>query len=241
MSNKIRINKYLSSCGLGSRRKVEEFILDSKIKINGKTVHSLSELVDTDNDIVEYNNRIISAISAKYYLILNKPKGYITTVNDERGRPTVMDLIPGEFKNVKVNPVGRLDMDSEGLLLLTNDGDAAYKLTHPRFQITKEYIVELDVPLKQEDRIKIEKGIILYGMKTNPAKIVILDRKKKTVKITLTEGKKRHIRITFSKLSYKVRSLKRISYGPIRLANLKAGSCRKLNKIEIEKLKELFN
>ncbi|MBN2039274.1 MAG: rRNA pseudouridine synthase [Spirochaetes bacterium] len=240
MNNKIRINKFLSLCGSGSRRKVEAFIQNKQVKINGKVIHSFSEFVDIDNDIVELNNKVLRTIDDKHYILLNKPRGYITTVNDERGRPTVMDLIPEIYKKVRVNPVGRLDLDSEGLLLLTNDGDLAYKLTHPKFEITKEYIVKLNLPLAKDDRIKIENGIILYGVKANPSRIVFLDKEKKTIKITLTEGKKRHIRVTFSKFSYKVKNLKRVSYGPLRLSNLKTGFFRKLTKTEIEKLQNLF-
>jgi 23S rRNA pseudouridine2605 synthase len=237
MSNKVRINKYLTLCGLGSRRKVEEYVLDRKIKINGKPVDSLSCVVDVDNDKVEFNNSVLNIINKKYFLMLNKPRGYITSVSDEQGRPTVMDLIPERFKKAMVSPVGRLDMDSEGLLLFTNDGDAAYRLTHPKYGIKKEYIVELNIPLKEEDRIKMEKGVFLYGEKTNPAVVENTGNTKKTVKMTISEGRKRHIRMTFEMFSYKVKKLKRIAFGPIRLRNLDAGSYRLLKEDEIKKLR----
>ncbi len=236
MNNKIRINKYLMLCGLGSRRKVEEFVLNRKIIINGRPVDSLSFNVDVEEDRVELNGSVLRPISKKYYIILNKPRGYITSVSDDHGRPTVMDLIPDRYKKVMISPVGRLDMDSEGLLLLTNDGDTAYRLIHPKFGIKKEYIVELNNPLKEEDKIKIEKGVYLYGERTNPSMIEYAKNTKKIIKMIISEGKKRHIRMTFEMFSYKVKKLKRISFGPIKLKNLDTGSCRLLKEDEIRKL-----
>jgi 23S rRNA pseudouridine2605 synthase len=237
MDNKIRINKYLSSCGLGSRRKVEELIENKKIMVNGQIIHNLALTVDPEKDIVKYKNQELKLIEKFYYLILNKPKGYLTSVSDDHNRPIVMDLIPEKYKRAMINPVGRLDKDSEGLLLFTNDGDAAYKLTHPKFKIKKEYIVELDKPLLNEDKIKIEKGVFLYGEKTRPAKIES-QLNNKVIKISITEGKKRHIRLTFHKFSYKVKKLKRIAFGPIKLGHLFSGSHRLLRKDEIRKLQQ---
>ncbi|MBN2401561.1 MAG: rRNA pseudouridine synthase [Spirochaetes bacterium] len=237
MSKKIRINKYLTLCGLGSRRKVEEYIRNNKIKVNGELIKSLSYIVDADNDKLEFNNKTLSCIEKKYFIILNKPKGYITSLKDEHERPTVMDLIPDRFKKAMINPVGRLDKDSEGLLLFTNDGETAYRLTHPKFKIKKEYIVELNDPLKEEDKIKIEKGVFIYGERTNPAMLACIDSSKKIIKMTISEGKKRHIRLTFDIFSYKVKKLKRVAFGPIRLKNLYSGSYRLLREDEIKKLR----
>lgn len=237
MSKKIRINKYLTLCGLGSRRKVEEYIRNNKIKVNGELIKSLSYIVDADNDKLEFNNKTLSCIEKKYFIILNKPKGYITSQKDEHERPTVMDLIPDRFKKAMINPVGRLDKDSEGLLLFTNDGETAYRLTHPKFKIKKEYIVELNDPLKEEDKIKIEKGVFIYGERTNPARLDCMDSSKKIIKMTISEGKKRHIRLTFDIFSYKVKKLKRVAFGPIRLKNLYSGSYRLLREDEIKKLR----
>jgi 23S rRNA pseudouridine2605 synthase len=236
MNKKIRINKYLTLCGLGSRRKVEEYVLNNKIKINGKPINSLSFIVNADIDKVEFNNALLNLIDKKYFLILNKPKGYVTSLKDEHERPTVMDLIPDRFKKAMVSPVGRLDMESEGLLMFTNDGDIAYKLTHPKFGIKKEYIVELNNPLKEEDKVKIEKGVYLYGERTNPAELENMDNSKKIIKMTISEGRKRHIRLTFNMFSYKVKKLKRIAFGPIKLRNLYSGSYRLLREDEIKKL-----
>jgi 23S rRNA pseudouridine2605 synthase len=236
MNNKVRINKYLSMCGLGSRRKVEEYILNGEIKINREVVNSLSAIIDLNSDVVELKNNVIKIQNKKYFIILNKPKGYVTTVNDEQGRPTVMDLIPERYRAAMVTPVGRLDMNSEGLLLMTNDGDTAYKLSHPKFGIRKEYIVEIERPLQEPDKLKIEKGIYLYGEKTKPAKLEIIDKSGKIILMTISEGKKRHIRLSFDKFSYKVKRLKRISFGPLKLGKLYSGSYRLLREDEVKKL-----
>ena len=241
MSGNIRINKYLTLCGLGSRRKVEDYILQNKIKINGKIINSLSFIVDSDKDRVEYNNYVLKINNEKYFLILNKPKGYITSTKDEQGRPTVMDIIPERFKKAMVAPVGRLDKDSEGLLLLTNDGDIANKLTHPKYGIKKEYIVELNKDLNEKDKAKMEKGVFLYGEKTNPAEIESLNNSKKIIKVTISEGKKRHIRLTFNLFSYKVKKLKRVAFGPLRLKNLYSGSYRMLKEFEVKKLRKALS
>ncbi len=236
MNKKIRINKYLSQCGLGARRKVEEYVISNKITINGKPVRSLATLVDTESDIVRLDKRVLSLINRRYYLLLNKPRGFITSVKDENNRSTVMDLIPGQYKSAGVTPVGRLDKDSEGLLLFTNDGDMAYRLMHPGFKIKKEYVVELDRKLAEHDKLQIETGVVLYGKRTNPARIDIIDPKKNIIKIIISEGKKRQIRLMFDQFSYKVISLKRVALGPIRLDRLPSGSFRLLRKDELRKL-----
>jgi 23S rRNA pseudouridine2605 synthase len=149
-----------------------------------------------------------------------------------------MDLLPERYKRAAVYPVGRLDLDTEGLLLLTNDGDLAYNLTHPGFGVKKEYIVQLDKPLKAEDRARIEKGVVIEGEKTGPAEIQLSDKSDKSLKITISEGKKRQIRLTFSGLDYKVKHLKRISFGSLRLGRLRTGAYRSLHDREIASLKK---
>lgn len=238
MKNRIRINKYLSQCGLGSRRKVEAFILSGRISINGRVIRSLSSTVDIDVDIVELDDTRLNPIRESYYLILNKPRGYITSMSDERGRPIVMDLIPERYKKAMIFPVGRLDKDTEGLLLLTNDGCLAYKLNNPKYGITKEYIVELDKPLKNSAKAKIEKGIFLYGTQTRPATIDFLDKSRKLINFIITEGKKRHIRMTFRNFSYRVKELKRVSYASIKLGKMNSGSFRLLEDKELSALKK---
>lgn len=237
MNKRIRINKYLSQCGLGARRKVEEYVISNRVTVNGEPVRSLATLVDVDSDIVKFDNKELRLINELYYLLLNKPRGVITSVKDELNRQTVMDLIPAKYRSAGVVPVGRLDKDSEGLLLLTNDGETAYRLTHPGFQVKKEYILKLDKSLEERDKLQIERGVVLYGNRTNPARIFIIDSGKNIIKISISEGKKRQIRLMFDRFSYKVLTLKRTALGPLRLGKLPSGSFRLLKKDEIKKLK----
>ncbi len=239
---KVRLNKYLASCGLGSRRKVEEYILSGKIKINNKTSKKLALFIDPEIDLVEYNNKRIKPAVNFHYIILNKPKGYITTLSDELGRPTVMDLIPEKFRKEGIFPVGRLDMDTEGLLLLTNDGTLANRLSHPRYSIDKKYLVEINRPLEEGDLKKITKGIFLpqIGSRTGKAGIEIINDPGTKILITLREGKKRQIRYTFIKLGYKIKYLKRIGYASLSVRGIKRGSFRLLKENEIKILKKQF-
>jgi pseudouridine synthase len=234
----MRINQFLSHAGVGSRRKVEEFILEGLVKINGKTVTELSTTLDPDVDVVVFKRKRI-IIERYYYLLLNKPKGYITTMDDLQNRPKVIDLIPDRYKLAGVVPVGRLDRDTEGLLLMTNDGEVAYVLTHPKYEVSKEYIVELDRPLDEEAADKIKKGVFMYGKRTNPAEITYIDDSRKKIRLRIREGKKRQIRITFSLFSYKVKKLKRISFGPLLLKGIHSGTFRVLNNREISTLKKI--
>lgn len=234
----IRINKFLVLCGLGSRRKVEDLITGGRVKINGDAVMNLAYQVDPSNDTVVVNKKNVKPFSKYYYMMLNKPKGFITTMDDLENRSIVMDLIPERFKAAGIFPVGRLDKDTEGLLLLTNDGDLAYRLTHPSFEISKEYVVLLDRPLSEDDKKRIEGGVFMYGRKTNRAFIQSLDKSGKNVKIIITEGKKRQIRITFSFFGYKVKKLKRTVFGPVRLSGVNSGSYRLLKDNEVRALKK---
>ena len=236
-----RINKYLSLCGLGSRRKVEELILGGKILINEKKTTDLSTKIDTKTDVVKYNNKVLNPINKYTYLILNKPVGYVTSMDDEKNRPIVMDLIPEKYRKEGIFPVGRLDKDSEGLLLLTNDGDLANKLNRPEYKIPKEYILELDKPLETKEKKIIEKGLFIHQLmlKTRPAKVEVLNDTNHLVKVTLKEGKKRQLRFTFQNMGFKVKKLIRISYGPLNLTGLNKGSHRTLKGKEISYLKSL--
>ncbi len=236
----MRINKYLSLCGLGSRRKVEELVEKGRVRVNGSVVRDLSCRIDPDADIVELDGTALN-LQRYYYIMLNKPKGYITSVSDEMGRAVVMHLIPEKYRRAGVVPVGRLDKDSEGLLLLTNDGDTAYRLTHPRFDIEKQYQVTLDKPLDEKAKKSIEKGVYLYGEKAKPAVITSLSLDERNVKVAIREGKKRHIRLSFDKFGYKVRKLKRISFGPLTLGGLHSGDHRLLHEREIKALKKVVS
>ena len=235
---KIRLNKYLTLCGLGSRRSVEPLITSGKIRINGRVEKNLGVYVETETDQVEYDGRQIHLHRQFHYIILNKPKGYITTTRDEKGRPTVMDILPEKYMRTGVFPVGRLDRDSEGLLLLTNDGDLAHRLTHPGYKVTKEYIIELDRPLSREHKSKAEKGVFIHQLKikTRPARIRVLTHTPHIVQVFISEGKKRQLRYTFSNMGYHVQKLTRVSYGPLQLKGLHRGSHRSLRGKEIKAL-----
>ena len=236
-----RINKYLSLCGLGSRRKVEELILSGKIFINDKRIKDLSIKINSETDIVKFNNIILHPIKKYTYLILNKPGGYVTSMDDEKNRPIVMDLIPEKYRREGIFPVGRLDKNSEGLLLLTNDGDLANKLNRPEYKISKEYILELDKPIETKNIKLVKKGLYLHQIKikTRPAKVELLNDTKNLIKVTLQEGKKRQLRFTFQNMGFKVKKLIRITYGPLNLTGLNKGSHRPLKGKEISQLKTL--
>jgi 23S rRNA pseudouridine2605 synthase len=229
---KVRIAKYLAACGLLSRRKNEELILSGKIKVNGKVVKNLSCKVSSE-DSVEYNGNFLKP-QENIVIALNKPPGYLSTVKDDFKRKTVLSLV----KDLKLRlfPVGRLDNNSRGLIFLTNDGDFAYKVTHPKFQISKVYIVEINNVIGIKEIIKIKKGIKIEDRKMVPLGIRILRNEKgySIIEIKIVEGRKRIVRKTFSKLGYEVVDLKRIQIGGFKLGNIKEGNYKVLNKKEIE-------
>jgi 23S rRNA pseudouridine2605 synthase len=229
---KVRIAKYLAECGLLSRRKNEELILSGKIKVNGKVVKNLSCKVSNE-DNVEYNDNFLKP-QENILIALNKPSGYLSTVKDDFKRKTVLSLV----KDLKLRlfPVGRLDNNSRGLIFLTNDGDFAYKVTHPKFKISKVYIVEINNVIGIKEIIKIEKGIKIEDREMVPLDIRILRNEKghSIIEIKIVEGRKRIVRKTFSKLGYEVVDLKRIQIGGFKLGSIKEGNYKVLNKKEIE-------
>lgn len=233
---KYRVNKFIAKCGIASRRGAEKLIESGKIKINNAVTKDLSTIIDSEQDVVEFNGEILTPHEIKYYIILNKPKGYITTMSDPFERKCIKSLLPEKFIEAGVSPVGRLDKDTTGLLLLTNDGDTAYKLTHPKYDCEKSYIVQIDNPLEEKHKLKIEKGVYFREFHAKPCRIDFPNDNPRTVKITISEGKKRQIRITFAKFGYKVRKLKRISLGPILLGKLETGMHRRLKKHEEKNL-----
>lgn len=241
MEKRIRLNKYLSLCGFGSRRGVEDLIREGRVSQNGARITNLAIMVDPATDSITVDGREISPRKKFLYIILFKPKGYITTMEDERNRPIVMDLIPQRFRDEGVFPVGRLDKDTEGLLLFTNDGDLAHSMNHARFGITKQYIVNIDKPLEEQDKKTIEKGMYLHqiDVRTRGAIVELMDNTGKYLQVTLSEGKKRQIRYTFQNLGYKVTALRRITYGPLTLKGLTRGTHRVLRPGEVEELKKI--
>ena len=226
----VRIQKYLSEAGICSRRKGEEYITQGLIKINGKVITELGTKIDTSKDKIELNKKIIIAKNRSVYIMLNKPVGIVTTCAkyDER---SVLDLI--KIKE-RVYPVGRLDKDSEGLLLLTNDGVVAYRLTHPKFEHEKEYEVTVNKNYTKEQISKLSQGVKLFGENTNPTRIKRVNKNKFT--IILTEGKNRHIRRVCRKVGLEVVKLKRVRIVNLRVGDLKVGEYRELTKVELSNL-----
>ena len=234
----VRLQKFLADCGVCSRRKAEEYILSGKVKVNNNIVTELGTKVDEMKDKVYFNNKLVNIENSKVYIMLNKPEGCVTTAKEQFNRKTVFDYI-----NIKerVVPVGRLDYDTSGLLLLTNDGDLTYKLTHPKHSIKKVYIAKVyGVPNKKKlDTFK--KGIIINGYKTLPSNIEILqnDNKYSVLKISISEGKNRQIRKMCEAIGHRVISLKRIAIEKLSIGNLKIGEYRYLNKDEVKYLKKI--
>jgi|SRR5579884_723260 len=235
-----RLQKVIAKAGIASRRHAEELILEGRVQVNGAVVTQLGTKVDIAKDHVKVNGKRIQIEPHKIYLLLNKPKGYITSVHDPQGRPTVMDLISDVRE--RVYPVGRLDYDSEGLLLLTNDGDLAEALMHPRSGIDKTYWVKVKGHLTEEKIKKIAQGgISLPGGKSAPARIRPLRKTSEHdwVEIILHEGKRRQIRLMIEKIGHDVLKLKRVGYAFLDLGDLSPGAYRRLTPTEVKRLKAL--
>lgn len=233
-----RLQKFMASCGIASRRKCEELILSGKVKVNGVVVTELGVKVNGNKDKIEYNEKIIKPEEKKVYILLNKPEGYITSVKDEKNRKTVLDIVKVEER---IYPIGRLDYDSSGLLLLTNDGDIYNKIIHPRVEITKKYIAVVQSEFKKQELEKFKKGVDIGGYITAKAEIKVLkyEDDKTTVEIGIHEGKNRQIRKMCAALNHNVLALKRISIGKIKLGNLKRGEYRDLTREELNYINSL--
>ncbi|RDY27992.1 rRNA pseudouridine synthase [Romboutsia weinsteinii] len=235
----MRINKYIASCGIASRRKAEEIILDARVKVNGRIVEELSFNIDEENDIVEVDGKVVS-LSEKYvYIVLNKPEGYITTVKDQFDRPSVLDLV-SDIKE-RVYPIGRLDYETSGLLILTNDGDLTYKLTHPKHEVDKTYLALVKGTPSAEEARNFESGLQIEDYTTAPAKIKIVDinREKNYSKceIKIHEGRNRQVRKMCRAINHPVLRLRRVAMGNIGLKGVEVGKYRHLTKEEVEYLK----
>lgn len=233
-----RLQKYMSNCGVASRRKCEEIILAGKVKVNGVLVNEVGVKVNPLKDTVEYEGKIISKEENKVYIMLNKPEGYISSVKDEKGRDTILDIVKVKER---IYPIGRLDYDSSGLLLLTNDGEIYNKIIHPRVEIIKKYIAVVKGEVTEKDIKKFEIGIDIGGYITAPAelKIISIDKDVSTIEIGIHEGKNRQIRKMCAALNHEVLSLKRIAIGDIKLGYLKRGEYRNLNNDEINYINTL--
>lgn len=235
--NGVRLQKFLANCGVASRRKCEELILDGKISVNGEIVKELGIKIDPTVDKVTYCGKYVQNIKNMVYILLNKPIGYVTTAKDQFNRETVLDLIKVKERVV---PVGRLDMYTSGALILTNDGDFVYKVTHPKHEITKTYTVTLNGIIDKEAVDKLRKGVEIDEYVTRPAKVKILktDEEKNIsrLEITIHEGKNRQVRKMCEAVGSKVIALHRSKIGDISVRSLKIGSWRFLNDYEVQKL-----
>lgn len=239
----MRINKFLAQAGLGSRRKVEELITSGKVKVNGKVTTLLFSDIK-DSDIVMCENKQVKLTQNFVYYKLHKPKGYVTTSSDDKNRKTVMDLMRGV--HTRVFPVGRLDYETEGLLLLTNDGEIANILTKPNSKVEKSYVVTIEGELNKEEILKLSKGIDIGGYKTKPCSVQVVETDKlhSKIKITITEGKNRQVRKMMEAVGKQVQFLKRVSVGEIQLGGLSRGEYKQLNQKELKylnNLKEKYN
>ena len=230
----IRINKFISNSGVCSRRQADELILKGKVYLNNKKIKTLGIKISNE-DTVKIDGKIISK-EKKEYLILNKPKDFITTLNDPQNRKTVKGLIKGATKK-RLYPVGRLDRNTTGLLIFTNDGELSKKLTHPSYKIKKIYHVEIEKAIELNDFKIIENGIKLDGEKIKVDRIAILDKEKKNIGLEIHIGKNRIVRRIFEHLNYKVKKLDRVMIGSITKKNLKRGSWRFLKDSEVRLLK----
>ena len=230
--------KALTEAGAGSRRTLTDAIKQGKVTVNNQPVESFHHPIDPEKDTIRFDGDIVDLQPvAPVYLMLNKPKGYLSTSRDERGRPTVIDLLPEEYRSLRLHPAGRLDEDSTGLLLLTNDGDLTHRLTHPRFEHEKEYLVYIKGSLSQPEKRKLERGIRLEDGMTSPAQVRdISDSPPYNYSITIHEGRKRQVRRMFERVKHPVIELKRVRIGKLTLGNLAEGEVIELDSRGIEAL-----
>ncbi len=235
----MRLQKYLSEAGIASRRKAEEHIAAGRVEVNGKTVREMGFLVNPDRDEVRYMGNVVRVEQDKVYLMMNKPAGCVCTCKDEKGRETVMHYLPDSHP--RLYPVGRLDFTSEGLLILTNDGELANKIMHPKNKVDKKYIAVVDSEVTEEDLERLSKGVTLEdGYKTAPAvfKLLSASKNRSEVLCVIREGKNRQIRRMFDAVEKNVQYLKRVAIGDINLGNLKKGQTRPLTEEELKILRK---
>ncbi len=235
----LRLQKFLAEAGIASRRKAEQFIVMGKVEVNGKVVTELGTKIDTEKDTVLYEHKKVVLKQKLIYIMLHKPEGYVTTVKDQFQRATVIDLLKGVTE--RVYPVGRLDYDTSGLLLLTNDGDLTYRLTHPKHNIEKTYEAKLFGTPSEQNIIQFHRGVSIDGKKTEPAKLEILQKGEKysIVRIVIQEGRNRQVRKMCDAIKHPVSQLKRIGTGKLFLNDLEKGKYRYLTEKEIQYLKNL--
>ncbi|MHC1747379.1 MAG: pseudouridine synthase [Cellulosilyticaceae bacterium] len=233
----MRLQKYLATAGVASRRKAEEYILEGKVTVNGEVITTLGTIVSED-DCITYNGKLVKLEEEHVYYILNKPVGYVTTASDEKDRATVIDLMKGVEK--RVFPVGRLDYTTSGLLIMTNDGDLTYTLTHPKHQVNKTYEAKVKGFVKPDTIEQLKNGVMIDGRKTARAGVKVLSTNTNTtlLSITIHEGRNRQVRKMCSVVGHEVLTLQRVSVGKLTLTGLKVGEYRKLTPEEVNYLKQ---
>lgn len=234
----MRLQKFLATCGVASRRKSEELIINGRVKVNGNIITEMGFKVNPEVDQVLVDNKSVALEERKIYILLNKPTGYVTTVSEQFNRKKVTDLVNVPYR---IFPVGRLDYNTSGLLILTNDGELTYKLTHPKFEIQKVYVAKIkDIPTK-EKLSEFESGLKIENYITAPAKIKILKEHNDgcIVEITIREGKNRQVRKMCDAIGHPVLELKRVKMGRVHIGNLEVGNWRYFTEREIEYLKQL--
>jgi 23S rRNA pseudouridine2605 synthase len=230
--------KVLTEAGAGSRRRMADAIKNGRVEVNGEPVENFRHPVNLETDRVSVNGKPVDLKPRRtVYLMVNKPADIITTTSDERGRRTVLDILPEKYRHLRLYPVGRLDKDSTGLLLLTNDGELTYRLTHPRFEHEKEYLIQIDGVLRPDEKRKLEKGFELEDGMTYP--VVVKEIKSPppfNYSIIMHEGRKRQVRRMLANLGYQVLAIKRIRMGSLNLGNLREGATRELTSVEVRTL-----
>jgi len=231
--------KALTMSGIGSRRRLADAIKQNRVAVNGKVIEDFRYPVDMGKDRVTIDGRPVKlSVEQPVYLLLNKPGGVISTVRDERGRRTIIDCLPQKYCNLRLYPVGRLDKDSTGLLLLTNDGELTHKLTHPSFENEKEYLVRVSTRLQSSEKRKLEQGVELEDGKTHPALVKeVPSLPQFSYSVTIHEGRKRQVRRMFDSIGHCVLSLKRIRMGNLTLGDLGEGMSRELTVGEVRGLR----
>lgn len=234
----MRLNKYIADAGICSRRKADELIGNGNVKVNGAVMKELGYQVE-DGDVVMVNGKKIESVGKKVYVVVNKPLGYITSMDDDKDRKTVAELVSDIPE--RLFPVGRLDYNTSGLLIMTNDGQLTYTLTHPKHEVYKTYIAKVAGVLSDARISKLRKGVDIGGFITSPAKVKVIKQMPRhaIVEISIREGKNRQVRKMFAAVGNKVQELQRVSIGDIKLGRLMEGHYRKLNREEIEYLKSL--
>ena len=235
----VRLQKFLAHCGVASRRGAETLIAQGRVSVNGTVITEMGVQIDEENDRIMVNGVPVQPEKKMVYVLLNKPVGYVTTVSDDKGRNTVMDLVADI--PVRIYPVGRLDYDTEGLLLMTNDGDLTYRITHPKNNVEKTYIAEVTGNISMNTLLQLRNGVYLDGVKTSPAKVEVIGATRFGTKleITIHEGKNRQVRRMFEAVGCIVKKLKRTREAGLILGHVPLGHWRKLTEAEVNMLKKI--